>query len=583
MQGNAWGEAMSRVAPLIVALVVGLLLAIRATTPPTPLPADASEAAFSAERAMADVRIVAARPHPTATPENAAVRAYLIERMQALGMQVTISEGVVGAEATKVRNKWSGRDEPPQPLVNLIGVLPGKDRTLPAVMLMSHHDSVWGSPGAADDTAGVAASLEVVRAIRAAGQPRRDLVVLMTDAEEIGLEGAEQFFAYDPLRARIGAIINMEARGGGGRTTLFQTSRENGAAIAMYADAVSRPGASSLAAFIYSVLPNDTDLTPALSGPYTAYNFAFIGRSGLYHSPAITPANLDQGSLQDMGGQVLDLTRALLDGRDLPAKAPDAVFFDLFGLTTVTYPAATGWLMIALAALGLGYAARGAAWREIGVGAMRSIGLMAVAGVLLGLLNRVSLAPGKPNYYDRLAEIPQLELMALYTVMVATLIAFAGWRARPGNAIGFAIPIMLLALGGQWLAPTAAYILVVPAMLVALAHVVAAWRPGQGALWASAAVATPIVGYMLALGHQLMQGVGPTMPWAAAVPLAIAVAGLAALVPALPRRRALLSAGSFALLGLLVALTVRLNPLASTVAVYSTDAAIEPIPITKPG
>ena len=40
-------------------------------------------------------------------------------------------------------------------------------------------------------------------------------IVLLTDGEELGLQGAKQFFAGDPLLPRIGAIINMEARGGG--------------------------------------------------------------------------------------------------------------------------------------------------------------------------------------------------------------------------------------------------------------------------------------------------------------------------------------------------------------------------------
>ena len=47
-----------------------------------------------------------------------------------------------------------------------------------------------GSPGASDDAAGVAAALEIVRAIQAGGQPLRDIIVLITDGEEAGLRGA---------------------------------------------------------------------------------------------------------------------------------------------------------------------------------------------------------------------------------------------------------------------------------------------------------------------------------------------------------------------------------------------------------
>ncbi|MFX4531870.1 M28 family peptidase, partial [Acinetobacter baumannii] len=92
-----------------------------------------------------------------------------------------------------------------------------------------HHDSVYGSPGAADDSAGVAAILETARALGARGTPLRDLIVVLTDGEDSGLCGAQRFFAADPARGRIGALINLEARGGGGRATLFQTTPGNGA------------------------------------------------------------------------------------------------------------------------------------------------------------------------------------------------------------------------------------------------------------------------------------------------------------------------------------------------------------------
>ena len=50
---------------------------------------------------------------------------------------------------------------------NIVGVLPGRDRSAPALALMAHYDSVAASPGAADDIMGVAAILETARAIKA--------------------------------------------------------------------------------------------------------------------------------------------------------------------------------------------------------------------------------------------------------------------------------------------------------------------------------------------------------------------------------------------------------------------------------
>ncbi len=400
---------MSARLSLFIALLVGLALGIYATIPPAPRGIDAPATQFSAARAMADIRVIAARPHPTGSAENAAVRAYIQQRMAALGMEVLTDPAPLSARSLKRLNRWSGRQDAAVTLTNVIGILPGRDRTLPAVALMAHHDTVWGSPGAADDTTGVAASLEVVRAIKAAGQPERDLIVLLTDAEELGLDGARHFFANNPLRNRIGAIINLEARGGGGRANMFQTSRANGEAMRLYATHAEQPAASSLAAFIYSVLPNDTDLTPALEGSYTAYNLAFIGRSGLYHSPLSTPETLDQGAVQDIGNQTLDLAGALLARDGIPGKAPDAVFFDWLGLVTVHYPAGLGWVMLGLAVLGFGWAARRDGAAGLGGGVLRFVGLVIIAGLLTYGFNWISLGGGRGEYYDRLAAIPRLE------------------------------------------------------------------------------------------------------------------------------------------------------------------------------
>lgn len=560
---------MSKGLGTLVVLLAAVVLAIMATTPPMPQGPQTPPTEFAVARAMPDVVAIAREPHITGTPENARVRDYIAARMQALGMEVSTSTGVVGERGTAKRNRWTGRADPPATLTNVIGVLPGRNRSLPAVLLMSHHDTVWGSPGAADDTAGIAVSLEVARAIKAGGGAERDLVVLVTDAEELGLEGAKQFFAEHPLRSRVGAVINMEARGGGGRTTLFQTSGDNGNAVALFADVAGRPGGSSLAAYIYSVLPNDTDLTPVLAGPYTAYNFAFIGRSGLYHSPLATPARLDQGAVQDMGAQVLELSRALLNAQAMPAPAPDAVFFDLFGRIMLTYPAWAGWIMLIVATGALGLTARAQPdLRALGGGAGRMVGLLLVAAVLYYLLNLLSGADGPTNYYDRLAAIPRLEAMVALGGMAAALVLLGGALSSAGKA-GAALPLLLIAAAAQAMAPTAAYFIVIPVMLAALALLSLERSSGTAARLFAGAVAATVAGYMLALGHQVMQGVGPTMPMAAALPLALAGLGVLPVWQGLSARAARSGAVVLLVAAVAVALWVRLDPVAETAAVYA--------------
>lgn len=554
----------------LVILAIAAALAVLATTPPAPRDPKATVGLFNIRAAEADLREIARAPHPTGSAENARVRDYLIAQMKALGMEVSTREGVLEERATKRINTWSGREDAPARTVNLVGVLPGRDRNAPAVLLMAHHDSVWGSPGASDDGAGVVTALEVARQVAAKGPPPRDLIVLITDGEELGLQGAKQFFAGDPLLPRIGAVINMEARGGGGRTTLFETTPDNGEAIALYKQAATFPGASSLAVFIYSVLPNDTDLSEAMKGDWAGYNFAFIGRPGLYHSPKATPEALDKGSLMDMGWQVSELTQALLTAPKLPGRAPDVVFFDLFGFGMVKYPAGLGWAMLALAGIALGVAAnRERNLRAVGKGAGRTAGLMLLAAVVLYALNRASGSGAGANYYDRLAAIPLLEVMALLAGAGCFLLVLGKGLSGPAQKVGAVLPLAVIGIAMQALAPTAAYIVIVPVMLAALMLAAKAVLPADPAKALAVLLGGAVLGFIAALGHQLMQGVGPDMPSVAALPLALAALALIPLWPGLGHRHARQAGLALLVLALGTALWVRFDPMADTVATYS--------------
>jgi hypothetical protein len=553
----------------LIALAGAVILAIVATTPPGPVSADAPATAFSATRAMADVRVIGRAPHPTGSVGDAQVRAYLIARLRGMGLEVTTATGTMSPIAKKRLDDWRKTVAPAPPLTNIVAILPGRDRSQPAVLLMAHHDSVWGSPAAADDGAGVASVLETIRAIKAGGQPRRDVMVLLTDGEELGLEGAKTFFATDPRRAHVGVIVNLETRGGGGRATMFETGSDNGAMMGLFGQAVRQPVSTSLSVFIYKKLPNSTDLTVAKKLGYPGFNFAFIGRAGLYHSPLAIPEALDQGALQDMGRQTLDLARALADAPALPGKAADRTFFDAYGLFFVSYPAALGWLFLAIGAFG--YAA--AAWRratlgEVAKGTGMLLALIVVAMAWLYLVNMVSIGFGANNhYYDRLAAIPRLQVQALLVCLAAFLTIRRWLPSRVGSVVGAAIPSLVLGVVMQALAPTASYLFAVPVMLGGVVLAIDRYA-GRSVGTAAAIVAVMLgVGYMLGFGFFLLQAVGPGMPMVAAVPLAISTVLLLPLMPEPPR--ALTVAAALLVVATGIALWVLLDPIAPSVAVYS--------------
>jgi len=344
---------MGRLLALLIALIAGSWIAFVDEQLPESLPAAAPAVEFSGERAFADVNFMAAVPHPVGSPDNANVRDALVGRMLRLGLAPQVRPGV-GVQ----QSRWNPSVIGAGPVENVVGILPGRDRAAPAVALMAHYDSVPASPGAADDMIGVATALEVVRAIKARGVPARDVMVVITDGEEAGLLGANHFFRRDPLATHIGLVINMEARGGGGRVQMFQTSPKNGELIRLFQHTAARPSSSSLAVLMYEKMPNDTDLTETLRAGQTGLNYAIIGRQFDYHSPTSTPANLERGSLQDMGTQVLGLAGEAAFSNQLPGHEQSLVYSNLFGDTVIAYPRWFGWVLLGIIAVLIAFAIR---------------------------------------------------------------------------------------------------------------------------------------------------------------------------------------------------------------------------------
>ncbi|WP_297514760.1 M20/M25/M40 family metallo-hydrolase [uncultured Caulobacter sp.] len=429
-----------------ICLAFGLALGTWSQRPPAPIPVSAPATDFSAMRAMADVALIAARPHPTGSAEIAKVRDHLLARINGLGLEVAVHQG----EGFRPYGD-QGRALGVAAVQNLIGVLPGRDRSLPAILVMSHYDSVPNSPGAADDAAGVAAALEIARALKASGPHARDVIFLFTDAEEAGLLGADAFFARDPLLARVGLVVNMEARGDAGRAAMFQTGPGNGALMDLFARTAKDPSANSLASTVYEKMPNDTDFTHAVKRGMPGLNFAFIDDQLGYHTPLARPAHLEVGSLQHMGDQVLPTVRALADAAALPARGRNAIYSDVLGLFLISYPPAVGWGLLALAAALIAFTAwravagRGAGGWEIARGAAGLLLIASSGALLLHLAGRALMIVDAQRYYALLTRFDPL-LWGAGALAVAAGLGVATAQARGAGRI---IPsIVALALGG---------------------------------------------------------------------------------------------------------------------------------------
>lgn len=550
---------MNRLGALCLTLAAALGLALLAGRPPAPRPAEAPPEAFSAIRALADVGVIARTPHPVGSPENAQVRDYVVLRMNALGLSPQVRPDFGFRRIDRIQEPvfLGGAVE------NIVGVLPGRDRSAPALAIMAHYDSVPSSPGAADDAAGVATALEVARILRAGGPPARDVIFVITDGEEAGLLGAQAFFAGDPLARRVGFLINMEARGGGGLVQMFQTGKRNQGTIDLLKAEARRPSSSSLAVLLYSAMPNDTDFTVSRGAGVAGLNFAFIGRQFDYHAASSTPANLDPGSLQHMGDQVIAVAQSVARSPSLPAEGPDQVFSHVAGDLIVAYPAVAGWLVLAAAAGLLALAVRNA--RRLGAldapgvvrGAGAGIYLLLLTGALLHLARRI--AAGGSGFLEQRALLARADLWEVALLLVglaglllaprlasrgrsrlqacalglaagAAALAF-GWDL-PAVALGVAAAItgvmtfgppvrvapawtgvLLTALAAaailQVLAPTAAFLVAWPllaACLLALATDLGAASPRWRLPLAGVLIGTPVTAWILGYAHGVFLG-----------------------------------------------------------------------------
>lgn len=569
----------NRSAAFLAALVGATVIGWCSSATPAPFPQDAVASEFSATRAMEDIRAIASTPRATGSPALVAARAHLAARLTALGFAWREVTFPIASRTGALLKRWGGDSAATG--VNLVAWRRGADSTGPAVALMAHYDGVGGSPAAADDAFGVAAALEVARAIPRESQ-RRDLIVIFTDAEELGLVGAQSFFARgssaDPLADRIGVLINLESRGGGGLASMFQTNVDNGAIMALYRDAVRRPLANSVAVSIYERLPNGTDFTPALERGVRGFNIANIGDARLYHSPLATPDEIDPGSLQHLGAQSLDLTRALLAADSLPGNAPATVFSDVFGLTMFVYSPATGWWLIAIITVLLGFAAyhRRAELRLCSSAGAAFDGLVVliVAALLLFAVNLLSLNAlrGGALYYDRLAALPRLEVQAVLLVLATVIGSTAMWMRGPSDRVlGLSALTLILAVATQWYLPGGGPIFTWPLLLAALSFFVQSLLPAGSDSARIVAAITAALGlaWLGGFGHFLLLAVGADVPSALAALLLPALVLLAPIMPEWPRRTALSIAGVLVLAAIAVALWVRLDALAPSIAVYA--------------
>jgi len=522
MLGRAFLAGLLLLAALLAATLLGL-------EPPPPLPASAPGAAFSAERALPPLRRILAAagdgvPHPAASAAGTRVRDAVVAEFRALGLEPRTADSFS-----------CNRYLTCTPVSNVIARVPGRVAGRP-VLVSAHHDSVPAGPGAADDGSGVAVVLELARALLAAPADF-DVILLVDDAEEAGLGGADAFLA-GPEAREVGAIVNLEARGTAGPSLLFETTGPGGAVVRALAEGAGRPVGSSLLSTVYRLLPNDTNLTVLRRLPVPGGNLAFIRGAARYHTPTDDLAHLDPRSVQHQGENALALVRGLARPA---APGGEVVWFDLLGRWVVRFPEGAA-LPLALASLAL---ALGLAYAEARRGQARAAGIaIAVVAVPLSVAAAalVGFGIGRTTRLDPILRpwvatpLPFVAAAMLAGLAMAALPAFLPGRLAGPAALRAGIRVALAA-GATALAatlPGTSYLLLAPALAGGLTALVAGGSDRRAPL---ADLATLLAAGLVCLppAWLLEPALGHASGPAVAAVLALVALPLAPLAAGLPR------------------------------------------------
>jgi hypothetical protein len=331
---------------LIASLVcMGTLEDTGSSQTPTYLPADVV-ADLSMTRVKAHVDLLAADDMGGRVPGSVGhivARDYLAGEMASVGLEPFDDQGFIWSYPTDGPNDalQINPDGTVGPAVtdtghNLIGLIPGIDPELADqyIVVMAHYDHLGATDegeiynGAFDDATGTAVLLEIARTLIGNGvQPRRTLMFILTDEEEFGLNGAEQWLAEQMVPHEsivFGVSLDPIGRGvlpdywpvalmGLERTPKLLTAWRQ---FAMYAEMdvvfVHRD--------IIPVFSSDQDEFYRVQDPIPALWFTSPGMS-FYHTVDDTPETIDYRSVQQ---QSRFLMQALAffgdDDRDYPYR-----------------------------------------------------------------------------------------------------------------------------------------------------------------------------------------------------------------------------------------------------------------------
>ncbi|KAH6588415.1 hypothetical protein BASA61_005959 [Batrachochytrium salamandrivorans] len=171
---------------------------------------------------------------------------------------------------------------------------------------------------ASDGGAGIAIILEVMRVLTHTPKTLKNSVIfLFNSAEETLQDASHALVTQHKLVSSIRAVLNLEAMGVKGKEFLFQASSDT--LVDAYRRVPHPHGASiSNAIFATGFVKSDTDFRQFVQyGDMAGLDFAFYQNSYVYHTMLDVEENIQDGSLQHFGDNILALVEYIIFEADL--------------------------------------------------------------------------------------------------------------------------------------------------------------------------------------------------------------------------------------------------------------------------
>lgn len=478
---------------------------------------NSKEEYFSTDRAFEHVKAISEEPHYVGTVAHSKVRNYIVNALEKMNLEVQTQQDFCV-------NKYGEYTIPE----NIITKIEGEDAEAKALLLMAHYDSEpHSSFGASDAASGVAAILEATRAFLASGTtPQHDIIICFTDAEELGLLGAQLFVNDHSWAKDVGLVLNFEARGSGGPSNMIvETNHGNFRMIEAFSRSNTvNPLGTSLMYSVYKMLPNDTDSTVFREvGDIPSFFFAFIDEHYDYHTALDTSERLDMQSLAHQGDYAFNLmthfSQIPLD--DKLNSEDDLVYFDLPEIGMIYYPFSWRWVVFALSVvlflfvLYKGFQKQVFVRKEISTGFLGFL-VSLILCFLVGYLGWKLVLTAYPNYSEILQGFPYNGHDYIFAfVCICLSINFLIYRMlnrrlNPHNALVAPLSFWLLICGGiTYYLPGGSYFSVVLFFgVISLAYSAFRIIPNFFVIWL---LSLPLIGFIIPLIQSFPVGLGMGM------------------------------------------------------------------------